>query len=228
MECFYLPDLNKTSKEFVFSSDEINHLKVLRIANNDICMATNGAGLTSIGVIEIQSKKYLFQPKDYFENFGEIDTNITVGFGVLSIKDRNEFLIEKCVELGVNCFLPLATRYVQSKGMNIEKFQLKIAAAMKQSKRSYLPIIKPVIDLKKIDFTAYDCVLLADENGDKEISSICKNVLILVGPEGGFHESEVEMLEKIINLQKLNLGPNRLRAETAAINLVSIYRQRYI
>lgn len=228
MECFYLPDLNKTSKEFAFSADEINHLKVLRIENNDQIMVTNGLGLSSLGTIEIISKKYLFYPKEYFDNYGEIDANITVGFGVLSIKDRNEFLIEKCVELGANSLLPFNSRYVQSKGMNIEKFQLKIIAAMKQCKRSILPTIKPVIDLKKIDFSSYDNVLLADENGEKSINQLEKNTLILVGPEGGFHESEIEMLEKIIKLQKINLGPNRLRAETAAINLISILRQRYI
>lgn len=228
MECFYLPDLNKTSKEFAFSSDEVNHLKVLRIENNDQIMVTNGLGLSSIGTIEIISKKYLFYPKEYFDEYGEIDAKITVGFGVLSIKDRNEFLIEKCVELGVTNFLPFNSRYVQSKGINIEKFQLKIIAALKQCKRSKLPTIKSVIDLKKIDFSTYDNVILADEYGDKSIKDIGKNTLIIVGPEGGFHESEIEMLEKIAKLQKIYLGPNRLRAETAAINLVSIVRQRYL
>ena len=69
----------------------------------------------------------------------------------------------------------------------------------------------------------YDLCILADEDGTNfDLYNSKQNILIFVGPEGGFSKEEIDFLMQIKNLKKLKLGNRRLRAETAAIISVGL------
>ncbi|MPN46579.1 hypothetical protein SDC9_194170 [bioreactor metagenome] len=111
----------------------------------------------------------------------------------------------------------------------MERLIAKAISAIKQCKRSRLPKIHlpQTIDslISNIDTLNYQNIFLADENGVKPQINIhnSKNSIIFVGAEGGFSERELNLFPtKTI---KWNLGNRRLRAETAAISMLSILSQ---
>ena len=150
--------------------------------------------------------------------------------------ERMEMVIEKAVELGAAQIVPVATRYSvvrldQKKAANKQKRWQAIAeSAAKQSKRSRIPEICMPVDFEKAVSMAkgMDLILVPYENergmqGTKEsISKICPGTVIgiFIGPEGGFSEEEIEVLNGFAEV--ISLGKRILRTETAAITTLSM------
>ncbi|MBI5324647.1 MAG: 16S rRNA (uracil(1498)-N(3))-methyltransferase [Ignavibacteriae bacterium] len=220
MNCIYLPELSKSLNGFPITTEELKHIKALRIGTFEKLLATNGKGLSAIGKISIDSKKPLFNPEEFFENTGENNFKSGLALGILDNKDRFEFALEKAVELGINDFFPLISEFTQRKTVNIDRLKSKAISSMKQCCRSFLPLIHEPVTIEELNnqSISYERVVLADINGKKfesfeqEIST-----LVIVGPEGGFSNNEIEKIDNDKRLIKLNLGNRRLRAETAAI-----------
>ena len=145
-------------------------------------------------------------------------------------------VIEKCTEIGVNAFIPILTDKSLVKLEKTNKAQNKTSrwrkvpiAAMKQSLRSYLPKIHEIMEFEQIlqKTPEYDLTLIASlEPQSKSVREVFnsqnkyKNILLLVGPEGGFTPSELEKAREYKTVS-VSLGPRRLRTETASIILVS-------
>jgi len=153
--------------------------------------------------------------------------------------DKMELIIQKCTELGALNFVPVEfSRSVvklnqKDSYKKIERWQKIAEMAAKQSKRDLVPQIKNLTNIntlcKKIE--NYDLVLLAFENEDKnslknELLKI-KNtkdkikIAVIIGPEGGIEEKEVEAL-KNSGAKVVTLGKRILRTETAALSMASI------
>lgn len=221
MECLYIKQYNNNSRKLQIPDEEINHLKALHLNQNEKLIVSNGNGLLGLCEIEKYGKEINLKILETYDNFQK--PKIDVAFGVIKNRDRFEFAIEKSVELGIEQFIPLNTRYTEKKTIKPERLKSKMIAAMKQSKRAYLPNICNLKKLDEIDYNKYDNIILADING-KKINDISINgkCLILIGPEGGFHNNELEELNKLSNLKKLKLSDARLRAETALITSLSL------
>ncbi len=92
--------------------------------------------------------------------------------------------------------------------------------------------IDPVTKLQNINYDKYDKIIYAYENSQssKKIYDIVeekdKNILYIIGPEGGITEKEVEFLKKI-GAEEVSLGNRILRAETAAIVIGGILTNVY-
>lgn len=104
--------------------------------------------------------------------------------------------------------------------------------AAKQSKRDLIPTVNRLINVKELctQIKNYDLVLLAFENEDKnslksellKIKDLRKiKIGIIVGPEGGFEDREVEILKES-GAKVVTLGKRILRTETAALAMASI------
>ncbi len=223
MECIFLPELNENSLEIIVNKDESHHLMVLRVKNNEKMSATNGSGLFANGSI-LNSKKghYSFKVDEIIKNQGENKFNITLAIAILENKDRFEMQIEKAIEFGVNTIIPIYSEFSSKKKLNLERLKIKIISATKQTKRSVFANLSEPIKLKDIFKTKYDIILLADERGnsDFEINNE-SSMLVLVGPEGGFSENEIQEINHNVNIQKVSLGNRRLRAETATFSILS-------
>ena len=108
----------------------------------------------------------------------------------------------------------------------------KIAeSAAKQSKRDFIPTVENIINLENIckNISKYDIILLAYENEEsitikQELQKIDKrentNIGVVIGPEGGFTEKEVDTLIKA-GAKCVTLGKRILRTETAPLVMLS-------
>lgn len=167
----------------------------------------------------------------------------------ISKADKLEFVVEKAVELGVNSVTPLSTEYCIAKiddkksDKKIDRFNKIAKSAAEQSKRHIIPVVKEPINFNDLMKAMSDSAskrdssynLLFYENAEgmietkrviadiKQRLSIGTNVEInvIIGPEGGFSEKEVEMARNS-GLHILSLGDRILRTETAAVTALSI------
>lgn len=226
MECFFYPELNPTSKEIEIRGDEFNHFRALRIGKQDIIAIVNGKGLAGIGYVSgIYRDSFRVTIQNFVENFGELGNHISIAIGILENKERFEFAFEKAVELRAKEFFPIRTKFTQRKGIDRERLIRKGIAAIKQTKRSLLPKIHPPMDLTSLSkrFSLFDKVIVADPRGiDFKPDLTFEKYLVLIGPEGGFDESEINIFFRKKNTEIVKLGDFRLRTETAATIILGI------
>ena len=165
----------------------------------------------------------------------ELPINITL-FQGLPKADKLEYIIEKSTELGVNTIIPVEMRFSIAKIKNEDQKNIrwnKIAeSAAKQSKRNIIPKVELTIDVKELAnrIKEFDLVVVAYENENKDslkkvLETINKqelnNIAIIVGPEGGIDNSELEVF--ISNGAKcVTLGKRILRTETAPLAILSM------
>ena len=146
--------------------------------------------------------------------------------------DRQKFLVEKLVELGVSELVPIHCERTVSRinSQSINRIQRSVIEASKQCGRNKLMQISAEVGFHEFAKTqSADSLKLIAHPGKNdsvnmgEIIAECSNrdVQILVGPEGGFTDAEVEFaVEK--GWQIVDLGSRILRTETAAISLAAI------
>lgn len=150
--------------------------------------------------------------------------------------DRMEHVIEKAVELGVYEIIPVRMRYCvvklddKKQQAKLKKWQALAMAAAKQSKRSLVPNIHPVMSYKEAIAYAFQseaCLIpYENENGMEGTKAALKkirgkeSVSILIGPEGGFAPEEIEAVKS--RGEVISLGKRILRTDTAAITAMSM------
>ena len=175
------------------------------------------------------------------EELQSYDDNIKVDiYQGLPKADKMELIIQKSVELGVNSIIPVAMKRcvvkIDSKdeSKKIARWQKIAESAAKQSGRSTIPEIKNIVNIEKIIqlIKEYDCVIVAYENEKnntikRELLEIKEKVhdkvkiAVVIGPEGGLEEKDVEILKQ--NGAKIvTLGRRILRTETVALNVLSV------
>ena len=175
------------------------------------------------------------------EELQSYDDNIKVDiYQGLPKADKMELIIQKSVELGVNSIIPVAMKRcvvkIESKdeSKKIARWQKIAESAAKQSGRSTIPEIKNIVNIEKIIqlIKEYDCVIVAYENEKnntikRELLEIKEKVhdkvkiAVIIGPEGGLEEKDVELL-KHNGAKIVTLGHRILRTETVALNILSV------
>ncbi len=137
-------------------------------------------------------------------------------------KDKNDWVLQKCTELGVSHFVPLLADRSEKTGFNLERAEKIIIEASEQCGRSDIPYIREPMHVgtaleeltDKVQL--YICEQSEDlENGNWKME-IGKPAGILVGPEGGWSDVEKQLF-KDKEIKHLNLHDFTLRAETAAV-----------
>ena len=148
--------------------------------------------------------------------------------------------IKKELSFGANKFIPVIfKRTVVKIDGNIENKKIlrwkKIAeVAAKQSKRNIIPEVENIKNVKNICnlIPEYDIVLLAYEQENKcSLKDALKeiklknqkelNIGIIIGPEGGLEQAEVDELEQA-GAKVITLGKRILRTETVALAVIAI------
>jgi 16S rRNA (uracil1498-N3)-methyltransferase len=140
---------------------------------------------------------------------------LTVGFA-LTKGGRPEQVVQKLTELGVDRLVPLVTarsvvRWSQANAAgHLERLRRVAREAAMQSRLAYLPEVLAVHDLTEVADRWPHGELAMAHPGGRPISLEWHTVL--VGPEGGWDPAELAS-----GLARVDLGPTRLRAETAAV-----------
>ncbi len=136
-------------------------------------------------------------------------------------KDRMDFIIEKAVELGVTDIHPVLTSRTEIRKIGEDRIKAQIIEAAEQCERLEVPILHPLSDLKtkvlnwKSAVPLYWC---RERGTSPHISEFTeKNWAFLIGPVGGFDDTEFSFLENVPNVKPLTLGETVLRVETAVV-----------
>lgn len=201
--------------------EELHHaVNVMRNSVGDLIHITDGNGKLFKSKISEINKSKLIADIIESEQFQDKASNIFFCLPILKNSDRLKFAVEKCVELGITNFIFFSSRYSIAKKINLEKIDKTALAAMKQSIRTFLPKITATSfnEIVKLPGTK----ILFDQNSKNKFDgtiSTDEPVYFLFGPEGGFEDSELELipLEK-----RFSLSSNRLRSETAIIKTASL------
>ena len=163
----------------------------------------------------------------------ELPSDITLLFA-LTKGDKIDLVVQKATELGVKkiALIQSERTVVKYEDKDIEKkcqrFQKIMKEASEQSHRLIVPTLLGIYNLKKLPSEVFsDLNYVAYEKDAQDTSGAFssfeknKSVTILVGPEGGFSEEEINFLVKQ-GFIRTSLGKRILRAETAAIYALSV------
>jgi len=219
---FYISPEKIVDDIIIIGGKELHHLKnVLRKRVGDTIFLTSGDGYRYKGAITQTSRSQIrvkILDKTHIQRTDVVD----LALAFVPLKGvRNDFIIEKGTELGVTRFLPFKSVFSAVPTLSSAKLNrlANIAmSAMLQSQRYYIPQIIYQDNLNTLlkYFNDFDCIFLADRNGKQGLPAEIGSILYIVGPEGGFDDSEIERFSKN-GAQLLSLGQTRLRSETAAV-----------
>jgi 16S rRNA (uracil1498-N3)-methyltransferase len=149
---------------------------------------------------------------------------------------RLDLVIEKATELGVARLVPVLTRHGVVPKLNAERLHAIAVEAAEQSERLDVPAIDALLPLDRV-LAAWDRarpLILLDETGgvaplaDRLATFAAAGAsplpALLIGPEGGFAEGELDALSKLAFVTRAGLGPRVLRAETAAQSALTLWQ----
>ncbi|MDP3562753.1 MAG: 16S rRNA (uracil(1498)-N(3))-methyltransferase [Legionellaceae bacterium] len=204
---------------------------VLRLHPGDVIILFDGENHECLATILTVQKKQVTLRIDTINTVSrESPRAIHLAQGI-SKGDRMEWVIQKAVELGVNSITPLLTArcVVKLDNDRMAKKQLQwqaiAVAACEQCGRNQIPIIhqtQSFISYIQHCQPSNKWVLYPDaEKSWRNYSSILGDIALLIGPEGGLNDDEINLAFNH-QFQPLSLGPRILRTETAAITAMSV------
>ena len=226
------------SEQATITGPDVNHIRnVLRMKPGEAVRISDGRGSCYDGIIEaLQNDEVVVRLSGEKIESTELPVE-TVLFQGLPKSDKMELIIQKNTELGVSAIVPVSTSRAVVK-LDEKKADSKVKrwngiaeAAAKQSKRTLIPEVRPVMNFKQalLEASAFDVKLMPYENAEgmaftrKCIGEIKpgSKVAIFIGPEGGFSEEEVEAAGAA-GFVPITLGRRILRTETAGMSVLSM------
>lgn len=222
--------VDKIEEMTILSGEEFEHAKnVLRIGVGAEVILLDNSGKEYTAVVSAVEKKQMLL-NVVRESVGEREAkaDACLLFGYLKNADKNEFIVQKAVELGVKKIGVFSSQF-SSAYMNdnkLERLNKVSREAAKQCLRSIAPKVEyfPSLDLA-LDYGAdFAHKLFACEFANKSeisLSALNGSVAMVIGSEGGFSREEAELANKK-GYSLISLGKRILRAETAAVSLASI------
>ena len=228
----------------IVGEDAVHILRVLRLGVGDLIEVCDGAGMDYPATI-IETDKGWVKVKlgEGSPSKGEPHTKVTLYQGIPK-SSKMDFIIQKCVELGVYEIVPLETFRTITDLSEPKKANKKVARwqkiaheAAKQSKRGIIPSVDMPRTFSQAIKTASHSTKIIFWEGEREVDlkkyldqknlSHYKDIGIIIGPEGGLDDQEVA-LAKEYGWHTITLGPRILRTETsgmAALAAIMFYME---
>jgi 16S rRNA (uracil1498-N3)-methyltransferase len=148
-------------------------------------------------------------------------------------RQRLEMIVEKATELGAARICPVTTMRTNSERLNRDRLMSIATEASEQCARLTVPEIAAAMPLKDM-LTAWPAnrqLYLLDETGGGTPMAAAfgahrkdRDAALLIGPEGGFDQSELDAMRNLPFVNALDLGKRILRAETAALAALACYQ----
>lgn len=238
MHRFFVQPSQVGEDTIVITGGDVNHIRnVLRMKPGEELIAADGQGAEYrcrlSGITDQEARAEILWK---LSGDAELPVRITLYQG-LPKSDKMDFIVQKCVELGVSRIVPVDTartvvKLDAKKEQNRRNRWSAIAeSAAKQSGRGIVPEIGPVLSFKAAlaEAEAWDRILIPYERAENmaQTRSILTelqpgmSVGIFIGPEGGFEETEVEAAEAA-GARAVTLGRRILRTETAGMALLAM------
>ena len=228
---FFCPELNPNNKTFALPETAHRHaVQVLRLKKGAKIRVFDGRGLEYLAILEsVAKRESTVVLGEKVENQNESPLNVTLIQGI-SRGERMDYALQKAVELGVNKVIPVVTERcnVQLSNGRAEKrlshWRGVMISACEQSGLSVLTELTDVISIEEdVSNSKSSKCLVLDPLAKQGFSALEKeqDVSLLIGPEGGLSEQEIQMLTEQ-NFQAVNFGPRILRTETAAVAAIAV------
>lgn len=239
---FFTEPQNIAETEGKILGDDVKHIyKVLRLSEGEEVILNNCEGIEYLGKIKSINKTEIIVniiKKLDINNESKVKIHLFQG---LPKGQKMDLIVQKGTELGVFEFIPIITARVDVKlkgeFKKLDRLNRIALEACKQSKRSIIPSVMEVIDFSEAlsRLKEMDLIIVPYENAenfgiktlfsflDKENIDL-KNITdvgILIGPEGGFEESEIDILKRH-GAHIVTLGNRILRTETAGFTATAL------
>lgn len=219
----FFGEINTDGKITLDKENSHHYVNVLRIKENEDVEVATREGIFIANFDTFNEKNVVLKIKSKCDSKHESPVNLTLVQAILK-SDNMEKAIKGAVEVGVREILPLiAKRNVsdvdKKADKKIQRWQKICEVAAKQSKRDIIPSVNNPITiefLKDFDGEIIVCYENEDDLRFEDIQVQSNNIALIIGPEGGFEDREIEQL-KSYGAKIISLGNRILRAETAAI-----------
>ena len=248
MNIFYAPPeyVDKKQGRIALPSGEASHAsKVLRYTQGDEIRVVDGVGHWYKGTVAEAGKRDVLvdiEEKQYFRR----GQNLVLVMSIIKQRARLETAVEKAVELGASEIVLFNAVHTEKSKVRTGRLESIALSAMKQSLQCWLPPVKVRDNIGEVIFEysggkeeKQPLWMVAHEQGEKaqpeeetdlfghrdikkeDSEDNRRPLMVCIGPEGGFADSELEQLFNQPNACHLYFGKKRLRAETAAIAALS-------
>lgn len=221
-QLFYQPDLD-LGVDYLNEEESKHCIKVLRKKSGEPFLLTDGKGRFYEATIrDADPRKCTFT---ITRTYAEQSRNFHIHLAISPTKnpDRLEWMVEKCVEIGIDQITFIKCANTERTWLKTDRLKKVALSAMKQSQRATLPALSELISFQEFihlnpgktqRFIAY----VDSSNPEHLMQKADKgnSYVILIGPEGDFSIPELEAAQHN-GFQKVSLGKNRLRTETAGV-----------
>ncbi len=245
MQRYFLQNNHYKDRNIHIVGDDYHHIvRVMRMQPGDRVEIVFPDGKTAISeIVAITEDVVELTIVGWDEKVRELPVEVTIGISLLK-KDNFDMVVQKGTELGASRFLPFhAERSVvklddKKAAKKLIRWQKIAKEAAEQSERNFIPDVEKPCSLEAIisrkDTFDFCCVAYEESGRNFESGNFFQtleqmekghSILFLFGPEGGFSETEIRLLEEE-NFIFCGLGPRILRAETAplyALSAISFY-----
>lgn len=232
---FVSPENINNQNIFITNISDILHIKkILRLNKGDKLILSDENVIYEVEITKITNDSLETKILSSFKSNRILKSNITIAQSILK-SAKQDIVIQKATELGVNTIVPLITRNTvvkfkddKEKSQKVSRWQKIAYESSKQCQRPGIPEIHDITSLEELLKQNDYQIKLACVERDAEISlkeflvknNNVSNILIITGPEGGWDDKEFDIFRKN-NIALVSLGNLILRAETAVITAIS-------
>lgn len=223
---------NKINNEIILEQSDIHHIKnVMRMKENDKIEVVYNNTLYICNIDCLNPLSLSINKLEDKEN--KLTLDLTVAIGLVK-EQKMDLILQKLTELGVNKIIPvnMERSIVRLDDTRFNKKKIRWEAickeASEQSKRTNVPVITDIMNIKDLINLNYDIKLVAStKEKDKLLNYYlqdvkdCAKIIVVIGPEGGISDKEEAYLNAN-NYDLVSFGNLILRVETAAIYVASI------
>ncbi|KQY20000.1 16S rRNA (uracil(1498)-N(3))-methyltransferase [Rhizobium sp. Root482] len=212
------------------SKEQFNYLvNVLRFEAGDAVLVFNGRDGEWRAELSFPTRKRLFLTAIEQTRPQPAPCDLHYLFAPLKV-GRLDYLVQKAVEMGAGLLQPVMTQHVQGRIGNLDRVRANVIEAAEQCGVLGIPEVTEPQRLEDLlaDWPKDRRIIFCDEGDAGQnplpvLSSIKERKLaLLIGPEGGFSESEQDLLRSLDFVTAIPLGPRILRADTAAVAAMAV------
>lgn len=227
---FYQKDLPAHDADFELDEPTSKHcVQVLRMAEGERLVLTDGMGTRLVAAILVPHKRHC-RVRVLERSVAEPrPCSFSLAIGFTKNSSRNEWLLEKATEMGIEHILPIRSARTEREKFKPERLNNILVSAMLQSQQYYLPRLHEPVDLSEwLPRSGDGQKLLAHCLSERERTPLLqamapgRDTIVLIGPEGDFTPAEID-LALAHGFLPISLGEKRLRTETAGLYVCTLF-----
>ena len=230
MQRLYVTESLAEGQAIAATSEQFNYLaNVLRMSEGTDVLLFNGRDGEWKARLSFPAKKKLVLMPHERTREQPAHSDLVFLFAPLKV-GRLDYLVQKAVEMGAGSIQPVFTQHTQVQKIGVDRLQSNVIEASEQCGILSMPTVHAPVKLEPLlaEWDHHRRIIYCDEdaatnNPVGKLGAILeKHLAVLIGPEGGFSESERTMLRSLPFVTAIPLGPRILRADTAAVAALAV------